>query len=95
LSDARRISIGVLAWVLGITALHLWLNVNWAVLANDWLPREQRKLNVAYIPVTCHLACPVTDYISKFSESGHLFVPRMFQGFPEIKEALIVELYSR
>ena len=22
-------------------------------------------LNVAYIPVTCHLACPVTDYISR------------------------------
>ena len=39
--------------------------------------------------MTCHLACPVTDYISKFSEAGELFVPRMFQGFPEIKEALI------
>jgi NitT/TauT family transport system substrate-binding protein len=31
----------------------------------------------------------VTDYISKFSESGEIFLPRMFQGFPEIKEALI------
>jgi len=31
----------------------------------------------------------VTDYISSYSESGHLFIPRMFQGFPEIKEALI------
>ena len=31
----------------------------------------------------------MTDYISKFSEGGELFVPRMFQGFPEIKEALI------
>jgi NitT/TauT family transport system substrate-binding protein len=44
---------------------------------------------VAYIPVTCHLACPVTDYISKFSKAGEVFLPRMFQGFPEIKEALI------
>ncbi|MGZ5448820.1 MAG: ABC transporter substrate-binding protein [Thermoanaerobaculia bacterium] len=31
----------------------------------------------------------MTDYISAYSESGHLFIPRMFQGFPEIKEALI------
>jgi NitT/TauT family transport system substrate-binding protein len=53
------------------------------------LPPEKRRLNVAYIPVTCHLACPVTDYISKFSKSGEIFLPRMFQGFPEIKEALI------
>ena len=31
----------------------------------------------------------MTDYISKFSDKGELFLPRMFQGFPEIKEALI------
>jgi len=31
----------------------------------------------------------VTDYISAYSQAGHLFVPRMFQGFPEIKEALM------
>ncbi|HUP44319.1 MAG TPA: ABC transporter substrate-binding protein [Thermoanaerobaculia bacterium] len=35
------------------------------------------------------MACPVTDYISKHSRAGHLFIPRMFQGFPEIKEALM------
>ncbi|HKO57727.1 MAG TPA: ABC transporter substrate-binding protein [Thermoanaerobaculia bacterium] len=35
------------------------------------------------------MACPVTDYISAYSQSGQLFVPRMFQGFPEIKEALM------
>ncbi|HEX7154300.1 MAG TPA: ABC transporter substrate-binding protein [Thermoanaerobaculia bacterium] len=35
------------------------------------------------------MACPVTDYISAYSKSGHLFIPRMFQGFPEIKEALL------
>jgi NitT/TauT family transport system substrate-binding protein len=31
----------------------------------------------------------VTDYISRFSKAGEIFLPRMFQGFPEIKEALI------
>jgi len=46
-------------------------------------------VTVAYIPVTCQLTCPVTDYISRYSENGEIFLPRMFQGFPEIKEALI------
>jgi NitT/TauT family transport system substrate-binding protein len=31
----------------------------------------------------------VTDYISAYSRAGHLFIPRLFQGFPEIKEALM------
>jgi NitT/TauT family transport system substrate-binding protein len=31
----------------------------------------------------------VTDYISAYSQSGHLFIPRLFQGFPEIQEALM------
>jgi NitT/TauT family transport system substrate-binding protein len=85
----KRLGLFVGGWLALVTALHFWLNVNWVVLANDFVSPEKRKLNVAYIPVTCHLTCPVTDYISKFSEGGELFVPRMFQGFPEIKEALI------
>jgi NitT/TauT family transport system substrate-binding protein len=31
----------------------------------------------------------VTDYISRHALDGNLFIPKMFQGFPEIKEALI------
>jgi len=31
----------------------------------------------------------VTDYVSRHSRDGNIFVPKMFQGFPEIKEALI------
>ena len=84
----RFLSIGI-AWILLVSSLHAYLNVNWPAIVNDYLPMEKRKFNVAFIPVTCHLACPVTDYISKFSAAGEIFLPRMFQGFPEIKEALI------
>jgi NitT/TauT family transport system substrate-binding protein len=35
------------------------------------------------------LTCPVTDYISRRSTSGNSYIPKMFEGFPEIKEALI------
>jgi hypothetical protein len=52
MSDTRRIGSIVLVWLAVITALHLTLNVDWNVLLNDRLPEAQRKLNVAYIPVT-------------------------------------------
>lgn len=89
MSLKSRLLLSAFAWLTLISGLHAWLNVNWPSIMNDYLPMEKRKFTVAYIPVTCHLACPVTDYISKFSKAGEIFLPRMFQGFPEIKEALI------
>jgi NitT/TauT family transport system substrate-binding protein len=79
----------VSGWLVLISALHGYLNVNWGSLLNDYRPPSERKISVAYIPVTCQLTCPVTDYISKLSQNGEIFLPRLFQGFPEIKEALI------
>lgn len=84
-----KILLFALGWLVVITVLHGYLNVNWAAVLNDYRPISQRKITVAYLPVTCQLTCPVTDYISKYSENGEIFLPRMFQGFPEIKEALI------
>ncbi|GAC1669993.1 MAG: ABC transporter substrate-binding protein [Candidatus Acidiferrum sp.] len=89
MSLKRKIALSALAWLVLISGLHGYLNVNWAAVLNEYRPLEKRKITVAYIPVTCQLTCPVTDYISKFSQSGETFLPRMFQGFPEMKEALI------
>lgn len=89
MSLRNRALLLIFGWLGLISVMHGYLNVNWTSIMNDYLPPNQRKFTVAYIPVTCHLACPVTDYISKFSRSGEIFLPRMFQGFPEIKEALI------
>ena len=85
----KKIALFAAAWLVLITGLHAWLNVNWDAMLNDFRPPAKRKIVVAYLPVTCQLTCPVTDYISKFSENGELFLPRLFQGFPEMKEALI------
>jgi len=81
--------VAVASWAALITGLHAYMNVNWAAVLNGYVPPAKRKIVVAYIPVTCQLTCPVTDYISKFSKSGEMFLPRMFQGFPEMKEAII------
>jgi hypothetical protein len=52
MNDTRKIVLGMFGWLMAITAAHLSMNVNWSVLMNDRLPEAQRKLNVAYIPVT-------------------------------------------
>jgi NitT/TauT family transport system substrate-binding protein len=89
MSLKRKILLFGIGWLALISALHGYLNVNWAAVLNEYRPPAKRKISVAYIPVTCQLTCPVTDYISKLSEHGEVFLPRLFQGFPEIKEALI------
>jgi NitT/TauT family transport system substrate-binding protein len=89
MSLKKTVLLCALGWLVIVSALHAYLNVNWAAVLNDSRPESKRKITVAYIPVTCQLTCPVTDYISKFSDKGEIFMPRMFQGFPEIKEALI------
>lgn len=48
----KRIGAIVAVWLVAITAAHLVLNVNWPVLLNERLPESERRLNVAYIPVT-------------------------------------------
>ena len=37
-------------WLVLISALHGYLNVNWAAVLNDYLPPAKRKIVVAYIP---------------------------------------------
>ena len=89
MSFKSKFLLAAAGWLVLISGLHAYMNVNWAAVLNDYLPAAKRKITVAYIPATCQLTCPVTDYISKFSKSGEVFLPRMFQGFPEMKEALI------
>jgi NitT/TauT family transport system substrate-binding protein len=63
-----------------------------AVLAllryKPWLRSPRQTLDVAYLPVTCHLTCPVADYASKTSTTGTLFKALRYSAFPDIVEAL-------
>ena len=49
---------------------------------------SRQTLTVAFIPVTCHLTCPVTDYASRTSTTGTAFDALRFSEFPSIVEAL-------
>jgi NitT/TauT family transport system substrate-binding protein len=46
-----------------------------------------RELTVGFLPVTCHLTCPVTDYASKTTTSNTNFNSRLFTDFPTVASA--------
>ncbi|MEO5930806.1 MAG: ABC transporter substrate-binding protein [Candidatus Kapaibacterium sp.] len=48
-------------------------------------PRQQ--LTVGFLPVTCHLTCPVTDFATKTSSSTR-FQSQRFTDFPTMVEAI-------
>jgi hypothetical protein len=48
----RRIALVFAGWLAAITGLHLVFNFDWESFLNDSRPEGERKLNVAYIPVT-------------------------------------------
>jgi hypothetical protein len=52
MTDTKRVVSVLLLWTGIITAAHLRLNFDWSSAVNAFLPEGQRKLNVAYIPVT-------------------------------------------
>ena len=50
--------------------------------------KAKRALTVGYLPVTCHLTCPVTDFASKTTQSNTNFNSQRFTDFPTVVSAL-------
>lgn len=50
--------------------------------------RARQKLTVGFLPVTCHLTCPVTDFASKTTTTGTRFDSQRYTEFPPIAEAM-------
>jgi NitT/TauT family transport system substrate-binding protein len=46
------------------------------------------SLDVGFLPVTCHLTCPVTDFATKSTTTGTRFNSQRFTEFPTVIEAL-------
>lgn len=51
--------------------------------------RVRAEFTVGFLPVTCHLTCPVTSWVSDHSTQGTRFQAQKFTDFPSMKEALI------
>lgn len=48
----------------------------------------KQAVTVAFVPVTCHLTCPVTDFASRTSTTSTQFDAMRFTEFPTIVESL-------
>jgi NitT/TauT family transport system substrate-binding protein len=94
-----KISIGifVIGFLLAVTALGLLRYRPWDrggapdtrdVIHEGSNRNALRELTVGYLPVTCHLTCPVTDFASKTTRTNTNFNSRLFSDFPTVVSAL-------
>ncbi len=76
-----------LAWLVLITAAHHWLNRSPRRDGNS--TTDATSFKIGFLPVTCHLTCPVTHFINEQLDQGTNFEPIRFNGWPELKEAFL------
>ena len=89
MSIKRTVLLAAILWVALITVLHLQLNLHVRWFGSKTGVKEEQKFRVGFLPVTCHLTCPVTDFINKSMQGENSFEPVRFNGFPEMKEAFL------
>lgn len=72
---------------LAVVVLHFWLNIGFDKLNVG--QAGTKRIRVGYLPVTCHLTCPVTDWMNKRLADGAFYQPVRFSGWPELKESYL------
>ncbi len=83
-------------WVSVISALQARLNPDSMRGLGEYLQSFRKtkgvstdKFKIGFLPVTCHLTCPVTDFINTQVHGEGLFEPLRFNSWPELKEAYL------
>ena len=85
----RKVLIAIaIGWLVAITLVHAWLNLHLFAPARAE-NSDHKKFRIGFLPVTCHLTCPVTDFINKQMTGDSIFDPVRFNGWPELKEAYL------
>lgn len=85
----RTVTLWTLVWTVLVTGLHGTMNLGWLRRLGPVEAAQQQAYRVGFLPVTCHLTCPVTDFINKQTTGRGLFDPVRFNGWPELKEAFL------
>jgi len=85
-----RSSVG--RWLVGLIVLIAVLAVMrfkpWRLRGNNQQQAQARaELKVGFLPVTCHLTCPVTDYATRTSTQTR-FESQRFTDFPTVVESI-------
>jgi NitT/TauT family transport system substrate-binding protein len=76
-----KIGVAVVAFlvVVGLLRFKPWVSAGKA--------HAKEELTVGFLPVTCHLTCPVTDFATKTSTSTR-FVSQRYTDFPTVVETM-------
>ena len=79
----------ILGFVLVIGVLALIRFKPWRLRGSSGLQQTQARaeLKVGFLPVTCHLTCPVTDYATRTSTQTR-FESQRFTDFPTVVESI-------
>lgn len=88
MSLIRTVATTGIVWTLTISALHAWQNLGLFERTSTRTVAGE-EFRVGFLPVTCHLTCPVTDFINQSLEGDGIYKPVRFQGWPELKEAFL------
>lgn len=91
-----KLLLAVVAVVAGLYFVNQWLNET----RKEYIPgvpanatpasgETRATFTVGFLPVTCHLTCPVTSWVTEHSDAGTVFKSQKFTDFPSMKEALI------
>jgi NitT/TauT family transport system substrate-binding protein len=89
MSLQRTLVLWTVLWITTVSGLHLWLNLGYRPLAGKKAALTSETYRIGFLPVTCHLTCPVTDFINKSLDGSGIFDPVRFNGWPELKEAYL------
>ena len=87
-SSAVRVSMVVVAFfiVIGLLRFKPWQHSTTSGTGTE-TANGREQLSVGFLPVTCHLTCPVTDFATKTSKNTR-FVSQRFTDFPTVVESI-------
>ena len=92
MSSSLKIGLGVAAAIVLLALLRFqpWHHAQTAsdVHAGPASAGTRQALTVGFLPVTCHLTCPVTDFASHQSTTGTQFDSQLFHDFPTMAAAI-------
>ena len=88
-STVARVVLGVVVAVavLGLVRYKPWRRAGAGGAGGGAAQQARQQLSVGFLPVTCHLTCPVTDYATRTSAATR-FESQRFTDFPTIVESI-------
>ena len=73
--------------VLGLLRFKPWHYGSMREMLSGRSKETRQELKVGYLPVTCHLTCPVTDFATRTSSTNR-FESQRFTDFPTVVESV-------